>query len=92
MSIFLKDRKRNPWRAKVKRQGFKKEYAYFPNKDEAKEWEEMRSKALRRKAKGLAPDIADLGKITVGDMIKKYMKEEVANKAGARTETYNMQS
>jgi integrase len=92
MPIFLKDRKTNPWRAKVKRKGFKEEYAYFPTKDEANEWEEMRSKTLRRKAKGLAPDIADLGKITIGDMVKHYLKEEIAYKAGGKIEAYSMQS
>lgn len=90
MPIFLKNRKRNPWRGKVKRTGFKEEYAYFPTRDEAKEWEEIRSSALRRKAKGLPADIADLGKITIGSMVEKYLKEETAHKASSNTEVYRI--
>ncbi len=90
MPIFLKGRKRNPWRGKVKRTGFKEEYAYFPTEDEAKEWEEMRRGALRRKAKGLPFDIADLGKITIGNMVARYQKEETQYKASSDTEGYRL--
>jgi integrase len=90
MPTFLPDRKRNPWRAQARRKGFKTEVAYFPTEDEAKEWEEMRRGALRRKAKGLPADIAELQKITIGDMVVKYLKEETAYKSSAETETYRL--
>jgi integrase len=92
MPTFQKDRKRNPWRGKVKRTGYGEEVAYFPTKDEAIEWEDTRRSVLRRKAKGLKADIADLAKITVGQMVETYLKEETRFKASSRTETYRLNS
>lgn len=91
MPTYLKERKANPWRAQARRKGFKTEVAYFPSEDEAKEWEEARRGALRRKAKGLPSDIAELSRITIGSMIDKYLKEETAHKASAQDEAYRVE-
>jgi integrase len=91
MPTFLEHRKRNPWKGQVKRKGFKPEAAYFPTEDEAKEWEENRRGALRRKAQGMTVDIADLQKITIGQMIDRYLKEETASKACHVDEAYRIE-
>jgi len=60
MPTFIKARKRNPWRGRITRTGHGTEVAFFPTKEDAKDWEEQRNRVLKRKSKGLPVDIADL--------------------------------
>src|SRR5215468_10539111 len=92
MPTFIESRKRNPWKAQIRRVGHGTEVAYFPTKEDAKEWEERRNRVLIRKSKGLPVDVADLQHITVRQLAETYLKKRTVKKASAKGETYFLQN
>ncbi len=82
----LKDKLRTlPWRAQVRRKGHKVLVKMFASKGEAELWAGVQEHAIRMT--GLPLTIEDLKKHTVGDIVRRYLKEITPTKGCHVSET-----
>jgi len=83
----LKERKKNPFRAQVKKKGYKTLVAYFQTWELADEWCQDREQERTRLDKGMVQTKEHLQKKTVADLVTEYIKKRTYRKVSADTET-----
>ena len=82
----LTDKRRTlPWRAQVRRKGHKVLVKMFASKGEAEHWATEQERTIR--LTGLPHTIEELKKHTVGDIVRRYLKEITPTKGCRVSET-----
>ncbi len=72
------------WFVQVRRKGFEPEYKTLPTKDAAEKW--AREREARMDRGEIASDRHQLRNLTLGDLIRRYIREVTPTKASADTE------
>ncbi len=72
------------WFVQIRRKGFEPEYKTLPSKDAAEKW--AREREARMDRGEIASDCQQLRSLTLGDLIRRYIREVTPTKASAETE------
>ncbi len=78
------DKRGDTWRAQVRRTGYKPQCKTFKTKSAAEKWARETEARLDR---GVEHDTSELRRMTVAEVLDRFLKEEVPSRKGARWET-----
>lgn len=75
------DKRGDKWRAQVRRLGYKPQCKSFTTKSAAEKWAREMEARLDR---GVEHDTSELRKMTVAELLQRFLKEEVPTRKGSR--------
>lgn len=72
------------WRAKIRKKGYPVMTATFDKKSEAEKWASSQEEAMNR---GRFVDLREAGRLSLGDGLRRYLKEITPTKRGSKQES-----